>query len=223
MKKTILLDALGTLLEFKDPVAALRTQLAARGVEISSVEARKAITAEIEYYRAHILDGRDRHGLDDLRERCTAVLGVELPPHARIVGLREVLEDSLVFEPYEEVAGILALLKDRGHQLVVVSNWDISLHDVLARTGLDELLDGVVVSAQRGIAKPNSLLFAAALATVGGRAAESLHVGDDLEADVGGARAAQIEPVWIDRHGEPPAPEGVRRITSLRGLPELAA
>ena len=42
-----------------------------------------------------------------------------------------------------------------GLRLVVVSNWDVSLHEVLARTGLTPLLDGAVTSAEVGAAKPD--------------------------------------------------------------------
>lgn len=222
MRQTILLDALGTLVELEDPVPLLVAELAQRGVKITRPQARKALDAEIDYYREHILDAGTRRGLADLRERCTAVLGVELPPHARIVGLQEVLLASLRFKPYPEVAGTLGVLRARGHRLVVVSNWDISLNDHLKAVGLAHLVDGVVVSAQRGVQKPDPLLFAAALAEAGTTAADAMHVGDDLRADVQGAIDARIEPVWLDRHGSGPAPEGVRRITSLRDLLEPA-
>ena len=111
MKNTLLLDALGTMIELKPPAPLLRAELAARGIEISEAEANKAMAAEIAYYKEHILEGGNVRGLKELRERCTAVLAVELPEHARIETLGEVLLASLQFEPYPEVQGVLGALR----------------------------------------------------------------------------------------------------------------
>ena len=69
------------------------------------------------------------------------------------------------------------------------------------------------------MAKPDAAIFAQALAALGARAADALHAGDDLAADVGGARAAGIAAVLVARDGGAP-PEGVRAIASLDGLLE---
>jgi putative hydrolase of the HAD superfamily len=113
---------------------------------------------------------------------------------------------------------VLTALRERGSALVVVSNWDVSLHDVLAQTGLRALVDAVVTSAELGVAKPDPAIFAHALELAGGvPPQDALHAGDDLAADVDGARAAGIEPVLVARDGERPPP-GVRAIASLEGL-----
>ena len=100
---------------------------------------------------------------------------------------------------------------------MVVSNWDVSLHEVLERVGLAEALDGVVTSAEVGARKPDVGIFERALAVAGVRAAEAIHVGDNPDEDVAGARAAGIEPVLIRRDGGP-GPDGVRTISSLTEL-----
>jgi putative hydrolase of the HAD superfamily len=98
--------------------------------------------------------------------------------------------------------------------LVVVSNWDVSLHDVLQRLRLAPLLDGVVSSAEAGARKPSPEIFERALALVGVSAEQAIHVGDSPDEDLAGARAAGIEPVLIARDGGP-RPPGVRVIESL--------
>jgi FMN phosphatase YigB (HAD superfamily) len=223
MKNTLLLDALGTMIELKPPAPRLRAQLAARGIEISEAESHKAIAAEIAYYKEHMLEGGNVRGLKDLRERCTAVLAVELPEHARIASLGDVLMASLEFVPYPEVHGVLGALRARGFRIVVVSNFDISLKQILKDTGLDELIDGVVMSAERGIEKPNPLIFSLGLSVVRSTAADAFHVGDDLVKDVQGAQAARIDAVFLDRSDSVDAPDGVKRITTLRGILDLAA
>ncbi|HEU4975379.1 MAG TPA: HAD-IA family hydrolase [Baekduia sp.] len=200
--RAVLLDALGTLLELEPPWPLLRAQLAARGVEVTDGEARAALRAEIAYYRAHHDDAVDGAALDDLRDRCAAVLGAALPPHARAApDLRGALLASLRFRPYGEVPAVLAALREQGLRLVVVSNWDVSLHEALAATGLAGLVDGAISSAEAGAAKPDPAIFARALALAGVPAADALHVGDSPEADVAGARAAGIRALLVVRDG----------------------
>jgi putative hydrolase of the HAD superfamily len=97
---------------------------------------------------------------------------------------------------------------------VVVSNWDVSLHSVLEQLELTHLLDGVVISAEHGAAKPDPSIFARALAVAGVSASKAVHVGDSVDVDVEGARAAGIEPVLLRRDNSP-GPPGVRTITNL--------
>jgi putative hydrolase of the HAD superfamily len=121
------------------------------------------------------------------------------------------------------VGTVLGALRAQGARLIVVSNWDVSLHDVLAVTGLAALVDGAVSSAECGAAKPEAAIFERALVLAGDVApAAALHAGDTLEADVAGARAAGLEAVLVVRDGAP-APAGVRAIADLRALPALVA
>ncbi|HEV2812480.1 MAG TPA: HAD-IA family hydrolase [Solirubrobacteraceae bacterium] len=216
--RAVLLDALGTLLELEPPAPLLVRELAARGVRVSDEEAWTALRAEIAFYRAHHDVAGDREGLAELRARCTEVLREALPAHARdATDLQGALLAALRFRPYDEVPAALAALRARGTRLVVVSNWDVSLHDALADTGLDALVDGALSSAEAGAAKPDPLIFERALALAGVRPSEAIHVGDSVEFDVAGARAAGIEPVLVVRDGAP-APGGVETIASLSSL-----
>lgn len=226
----ITLDALGTLVELRQPAPQLAAELVARGARVSERQAATAIVREIAYYRAHLHLGSDLASLAILRERCAAVLrealehaGADLAglSHAAVL---EALLAALRFEPYPEVAGVLRSLRARGDRLVVVSNWDVSLHEMLDRTGLGALVDGAVSSAEVGVSKPDPEIFRRALALAGGSARGAVHAGDSLEHDVAGALAAGLRPVLVARDG-PPAdvPAGVAVIGSLGELAALAA
>jgi putative hydrolase of the HAD superfamily len=204
---TILLDALGTLVALEPPAPHL-----ARALQIPLADAQRAIAAEIAYYRGHLDDGRDAASLAALRRRCTAALGAELPVTVDPEVLGEVLLASLRFTAFPDVAPALGALRTGGTRLVVVSNWDVSLHDVLSRVGLAPLLDDVVTSAEVGARKPAREIFERA-------GPARLHVGDSLDEDVAGARAAGIEPILIRRDGSP-GPPGVRTIATLAELVE---
>ena len=215
--KAVLLDALGTLLELEPPAPLLVAELGARGLAVTEEEAWAALREEIAHYRAHHDSAGDRDGLAVLRADCTEVLRAALPPHARDADdLQAALLASLRFRPFAEVPAALAALRGRGTRLVVVSNWDVSLHDALAATGLDALVDGALTSAEVGRAKPDPLIFARALEVAGVPAAAAVHVGDSMEFDVAGARAAGIEAMLVVRAGTPPP--GVRTIRSLSSL-----
>ena len=137
--------------------------------------------------------------------------------------LTATLLEAIRFEPFPDAVPALRALRAAGLKLVAASNWDVSLHEQLDRTGLSGLLDGALSSAEVGAPKPDPEIFVRALALAGAQPDEAWHVGDDVEADVGGARAAGLEPVLIDRGGSLHAPPGVRRIASLAELPELCA
>jgi putative hydrolase of the HAD superfamily len=219
------LDALGTLLELLPPAPRLRAGLRERlGVEVSEAEAGRAMRAEIAFYRAHLHLGRDRDGLAALRRGCAEVLRDALgSPELDLGALTEVLLGAIRFEPFPDAAPALRALRERGVALVAASNWDVSLHEQLERTGLRALLDGALSSAEVGAAKPDPAILVRALVIARTAPAHAWHVGDDLEADVGAARAAGMRPVLIDREGAGTPPAGVRRIASLGELPELCA
>jgi putative hydrolase of the HAD superfamily len=219
--RVVLLDALGTLLALQPPAPRLVAELAARGVEVSEDVAAVALAEEIAYYRAHHHEARDVASLADLRDRCAAVLQRHLPEP--VPDLRAALLASLRFTPFPEVRDVLCALREGGLKLVVVSNWDVSLHEALATTGLAELVDGAISSAEAGAAKPDPAIFARALALAGEAltAADAVHVGDET-VDVQGARAAGIAPVLVRRDGATiDGADGVPVLPDLRGLPAL--
>jgi putative hydrolase of the HAD superfamily len=222
--RAVLLDALGTLLELEDPGPPLAAELSAAGAPVSVEEARAAVFAEMSYYRAHHDEASDRERLADLRRRCAEVLRDALPPSAQELGiprLTEALLDALRFRPFPEVPAALRELREQGAKLVVVSNWDVSLHDQLAATGLAELVDGAVSSAELGVGKPNPAIYTRALELAGASAAEAVMVGDSLDTDVAGAQEAGLHAVFVDRWGTAPDPPQVLTIPSLADLPGL--
>jgi putative hydrolase of the HAD superfamily len=189
----ILVDALGTLIELEPPWSHLAPTLGVPDDE----RLRAAVRAEMSYYKAHSHEGRDATSLADLRERCARLLSDEL---GRAVSVEQMMS-AIRFRPYPDAAPTLAALRERGVRLICVSNWDCSLTDVLARSGLGALLDGVVTSAEAGARKPDPEIFAPALAIAGCTPQEALHVGDTREEDLDGAQAAGIRALLIDREG----------------------
>jgi putative hydrolase of the HAD superfamily len=216
----VLLDALGTLVELQPPAPRVRRLLAEEGFDVSEERAAAGFAAEISYYLEHHLEGSTRERLDDLRDRCAAAMmdALALPGLDHATARRAML-GALEFRPFPDALEGLAGLRERGHRLVVVSNWDCSLPDWLGPAGLLDLVDGVVTSADAGAAKPDPAVFRAALELAGVEGAGAVHVGDSFDNDVAGARALGIRAILVRREGD--APPGVETVRSLTELPTL--
>jgi putative hydrolase of the HAD superfamily len=235
-QRALLIDGLGTLVSLAPPAPALRHELANRfAVEVSEEQAGRALAAEITFYRAHMGQGRDLDSLAALRRQCAQVMRDALPPSERLAALdiqalTEALVSALRFDAYPDARP--ALMRARragvdGVRIIVVSNWDVSLADVLERVGLAPLVDAVVTSAAVGAAKPAPAIFMHALALAGVAAERALHVGDSLDDDVRGAASCGIPAVLLRRAeghrsaagaAGPAPPDGV---ATIGGLAEL--
>ena len=126
-------------------------------------------------------------------------------------------EHAVHFELYDDALPVLADLRARGLRLGLVSNTSRDLGAFVRHFGLG--VDAWIASGSYGKVKPSPLIFAAALELVGVGAAEAVMVGDSLEDDVEGARAAGMRAVLVDRAGR--HPEAEERIESLRELASL--
>jgi putative hydrolase of the HAD superfamily len=192
-------------------------------------EAAAAFRAEIGYYLEHHTDGRDAASLDDLRDRCAAVLRDALGRHdLALDDARAALIASIRFTAYPDARPALDDLRSAGLRSAVCSNWDCSLGEVLRGAGLRDLVDAVVTSAEAGATKPDPRPFRAALRAVGCPPGRALHVGDSPSRDVAGAAATGVRAVLLRRGGERPdrvpadarpVPRPVAEIASLAELP----
>jgi HAD superfamily hydrolase (TIGR01549 family) len=82
---------------------------------------------------------------------------------------------------------VLRELTRRGIRIVVASNIGMDIRACLGRVGLAEVIDGVVLSYEVGMVKPDTGIFAHALDLLEVPASRALMVGDSWRADAGGA------------------------------------
>jgi len=93
-----------------------------------------------------------------------------------------------------------------GLPMAVVSNTSFGepvIRYELDRHELSEHLAFVMVSSDYSIRKPNALLFELAAARLDVPANDIWFVGDRLDTDMAGARAAGMTPVWFNRDADP--------------------
>lgn len=98
----------------------------------------------------------------------------------------------------------LARFHQWGFPLAVVSNTafgEAVIRYELAKHGLTDHLAFVLVSSDYAVRKPNVLLYETAAARLNVRAADIWFVGDRLDTDVAGAKAAGMTAVWFNPNG----------------------
>lgn len=149
---------------------------------------------------------------------------LQIDADAQVV-LAEFLSEERIFEKkekglwfvYESARSILSMLKHRGIKTVLVSNWDETAETVLQQNRLSELLDGVVISSQAGVSKPDKKIFEIALSKVGAKPENSLYVGDNYYDDFVGANSAGMHFVLINHLGR----IGVEEIRNINVISDI--
>lgn len=212
--RAVLFDLFGTLVFFRRPpmvgrpaAGGVHRRLADAvtrelvGVELEEfLEATRAVSTELELVR------RQTHREIASAERFRRILarlrrsdeGTALrlcAAHMR--GLAEATEmppDHAVW---------LGRLASR-YRVGLVSNFDDgpTARSILARHGLTDLLDPIVISEECGWRKPGAEIFAIALDALGVEPERALFVGDTPLDDVAGAQRAGIDAVWLNPKGE---------------------
>jgi putative hydrolase of the HAD superfamily len=187
----VTIDAFGTLVELRDPLALLDRALRSRGVERPPAAIAAAFRAEVAYYVPRSSTGRDEASLALLRRDCAAVFldALEAPLDAEAFAAPYI--DALELAPLPGALEAVRSLRRRGLALAVVSNWDVGLGGQLERLGIAALVDAVVTSAEAGAPKPAPAVFQLALERLRVAPGRTLHVGDS-DADETGARAAGL-------------------------------
>lgn len=125
---------------------------------------------------------------------------------------------------FADVPDLFTSLRHARTPLALITNGaSDSQRDKLRVLGIEDWFGAVVVSGEVGIAKPDVEVFEMAVDRLAVPRNRVWHVGDNLETDVAGAKAAGMTAVWLNRKGH------VRRITDpvpdveIRSLSELRA
>jgi putative hydrolase of the HAD superfamily len=134
---------------------------------------------------------------------------------------------AYTLKAYDEVVDVLETLRAGGVTVAICSNWDWDLDRAVVQSGLDQLVDLAVTSAQAGARKPHPRIFRHTLERCGVEAHEALFVGDTFSADVQGALTLGMPVVHVwrdDVEGDPPPlPQGATRSADLRVVLDLVA
>lgn len=119
------------------------------------------------------------------------------------------------------VAGALALLQALKpvYKIGIVTNNRLAeQQEKLRHLGMSALVDELITSEEVGVLKPDARIYQVALARLGASPAQTVMVGDNWQADVVGALAVGIRPVWLNRTGAVRPLAHVAELTSLEPL-----
>ncbi len=124
--------------------------------------------------------------------------------------------DSKIFQIYDDVLPCLDQLQKAGIRMVIISNWDNSLHRVVNHFGLKPYFELVVASLEEGVEKPEPGIFQVALNHTGVPADRFVHIGDNPLDDIRGAMDVGMDAWLIDRSLET---SEAKRLATLADLP----
>ena len=101
---------------------------------------------------------------------------------------------------------ILQRVKDSGRKIGLISNTGRTpgyvLRTVLERLGILSFFDALTFSDEVRLRKPNPQIFLRHLQQLEVSPTMALHIGNDLRCDVGGAKAAGMKAIHLDRGEE---------------------
>jgi putative hydrolase of the HAD superfamily len=124
---------------------------------------------------------------------------------------------------YEDTRLALDAWQQQGIILGVLSNFDSRIYSVMTALGLADYFSSITISTAIGAAKPDPLIFEAALAKHQIERSPDLawHIGDSFSEDYVGASALGMTAFWLNRDRQPttnPAKQAARTIDKLTSL-----
>jgi HAD superfamily hydrolase (TIGR01662 family) len=151
-----------------------------------------------------------------LRKSGLQVLGVDLPTSAMIEFYRPEVE---AWQLYPDSIETLNALNEGGYSLGLISNSksDWAVHAIVERHDMGRFFKAIVSSAALRIRKPRPEIFKWALNKLNVNPADSVFVGDSIQADIAGAKHMGMQTIHVQR--EPIDPYALNRpdatVTSL--------
>jgi putative hydrolase of the HAD superfamily len=214
--KAVTFDVGGTLIEPWPSVGHVYAEVAARhGHKIFSVEQLDA------RFKAA---WRARRNFEYARQDWAALVDEVFgnatgnPPGGKFFPeLYERFAEPDAWRIFDDVEPMLQVLASRGVRLGVISNWDERLRGLLRRLRLDRYFESFAISCEVGFPKPSRIIFQKAAAELDLQPDAILHVGDSVEMDIEGAKAAGFHALRIRRAAAETAN------TDLHSLAELPA
>jgi len=144
--------------------------------------------------------------------------GVDISRGIALQILSKLQQVKWKFKAYDDSLPTLSRLKELGLTLGLISNVVQDMDSTYAELGLQTYLDFKVTSSEVGHDKPSPEIFLAALEKAKAKPEEAVHVGDQYELDVVGARGVGMTALLLDRNNHFP---DITDCPRIRGLDEV--
>ena len=97
---------------------------------------------------------------------------------------------------------LLDYLKPKYHLHLITNGFQEVQHTKLSGSGMEPYFETLTVSEEVGVKKPNPEIFEYAMRKAGATPEESLMIGDEMDVDIDGARAAGMDQILFNPSGE---------------------
>ena len=139
---------------------------------------------EIEYFLSHICTpawNAEQDAGRPFREG-VAVLQARYPQYADLIAAYHLRWEEMLGEAIGESVKVLRQVKNTGRRVYALTNWSAeTFHPTRKRFSFLGEFEGIVVSGEEKIAKPNPALFEILLQRYGIEAAQAVYIDDSAE------------------------------------------
>jgi putative hydrolase of the HAD superfamily len=123
---------------------------------------------------------------------------------------------------YPGARQLLAALRSRYRLGLITNGPAFTQRPKIARFGLAELMDVILISEEVGVAKPDPAIFRMALAQLGVAPERAVFVGDSPDHDLRGACAAGLHAIWMNPRRLAAPPDLPPLLATIASLADLA-
>jgi len=166
------------------------------------------------------------YDMDERVSRTLNALGLMVSPDSAVV--KKATHDHYAsymnyIEMEKEVPKILQDLRSK-RKLGLITNFahPPAIYGILEKFALKEFFDVILVSREVGWVKPSPKIFEAALSSLNLRSNQCVFVGDDVEADIKGARGVGMKTIFVSKKGSTcqETDATIHHVTELRSVIE---
>ncbi|MEM9868114.1 MAG: YjjG family noncanonical pyrimidine nucleotidase [Bacteroidota bacterium] len=98
---------------------------------------------------------------------------------------------------------VLSYLRPKYRLHIITNGFKETQRKKIRNAHIDHFFQEIMDSETAGVKKPHPQIFDLALSSAGARPKNSLMIGDNLEADIMGAQAVEMQAIHFNVHGEP--------------------
>jgi putative hydrolase of the HAD superfamily len=229
----LLLDLNGTLLDESGSFDAIRKVCAALAQAQPTLDAAQLLTTNGDVWRRYWPEVEERWtlgliddesvGLEAWR-RTLRACGRDDDGLIRLARETHVRARREALRLFADARDMFDVLPQHIALGLVTNGSSETQREALRVLGIEQWFTAIIVAGEVHVAKPDARAFTLAVDKLGIRPDEAWYIGDSLLTDVGGAKAASLTAVWLNREGSlrhdgDPAPD--LEIASLRELVSL--
>lgn len=137
-------------------------------------------------------------------ELYVSALGITDPDNQTAHHLADWSRDPHSFVIAPHAIDVIDELKKRGYRVGLLSNWDVTLPQFCDELGFAAKVDMILASDSVGIRKPAPEIFIEGCRRLGIAPEHCLYLGDSLNKDVAGSKAAGLHAGWYHKHNSLP-------------------